>query len=259
MAILVTNDDGIYSEGLAALAAGLAKLGEVVVVAPDREQSAVGHAITLSTPLRITKIKRGDSHFGYACNGTPADAVKLGIKVIMDEPPELIVSGVNKGANVGASMIYSGTVSAATEGTLLGIPSIAVSLDNRHGGRWDTAVNFTVALGRLVIERGLPGSILLNVNVPDLPEEKIAGVKVTSQGKTNFNDFFEERKDPRGQIYYWMSGTMVADDSQPDHDVTALANGYITVTPVNNDLTARSFLNKLNRWNLQGLWEPDAS
>ena len=162
MAILVTNDDGIYAPGLAALVRGLEKLDKAIVVAPDREQSAVGHAITLSSPLRMTEIQRGEEFLGYAVSGTPADAVKLGIKEIFDEPPSILVSGINAGANVGASLIYSGTVSAATEGTLLGVPSIAVSLDNRAGGEWGPAVDFAVFLSRIVIEKGLPKGVLLN-------------------------------------------------------------------------------------------------
>jgi len=255
MAILVTNDDGIHADGLAELSRGLSKLQDIVVVAPDREQSAVGHAITLSNPLRITPIRRGGKLFGYACNGTPADAVKLGIKVVMDEPPELIVSGVNNGANVGASLIYSGTVSAATEGTLLGIPSLAVSLDNRFGGDYSIAVGFTVKLAGMILRKGLPAGVLLNVNIPDLSADDIKGVKVTSQGQTAFNDFFEERKDPRGQVYYWMSGSMVANNPHPDHDVNALEAGFITITPVHYDLTARDSLDKLKKWNIPTLWD----
>ncbi|RKZ30617.1 5'/3'-nucleotidase SurE [bacterium] len=253
MAILVTNDDGIYAPGLAALANGLRDIGDVVVVAPDREQSAVGHSITLSGPLRITEIERGNKNIGYSCNGTPADAVKLAIKVIMPEPPELVVSGINMGANVGASLIYSGTVSAATEGTLLGIPSIAVSLDNRMGGDWDLAVRFTKKVARMVLEKGLPTGVLLNINIPDLPEKKIAGIKITQQGKTNFNDFFEKREDPRGQPYYWMCGTMESDANKPEHDITALKSGFITVTPVHYDLTAYEFLEELANWALSDL------
>ncbi len=248
MAILITNDDGIYSPGLAALVKGMRELGEIVVVAPDREQSSVGHAITLSNPLRMTKITRDGEFLGYACSGTPADAVKLAIKVVMPEMPQLLISGINVGANVGASLIYSGTVSAATEGTLLGVPSIAVSLDSRVGENYETAVIFTKQLAQLVLEKGLPNGILLNVNVPDRPANEIAGVRVVTQGKTNFNDFFDKREDPRGQQYFWMCGTMVAGDNSLEHDVAALEAGFITVTPVHYDLTAYDFLDELNSW-----------
>lgn len=259
MAILVTNDDGIYSRGLSELADGLAQRYDVVIVAPDREQSAVGHAITLSNPLRLTEVASPNGISMYSTNGTPADAVKLGIKVVMDEPPEMVISGVNNGANVGASLIYSGTVSAATEATLLDIPAIAISFDNRMGGNYSTAVKFAVDLTQKVIEHGLPDGVLLNVNIPDLPPEEIKGVKIAIQGKTNFNDFFEKRRDPRGQIYYWMSGTMVAEESAPEHDVSALHAGYITVTPVHYDLTARKFLKELQKWGIESSWEEDAS
>ncbi len=255
MKILLTNDDGIHSQGLQNLAHSLAEEYSVVVVAPDREQSAVGHAITLSNPLRITEISNSYGIPTFSCNGTPADAVKLGLKVIMDEPPALLISGINNGANVGASLIYSGTVSAATEGILLGIPSIAVSLDNRLGGDYSAAIKFTSFIARKIIQNSLPDGILLNINVPDLPIEEIKGAKIAVQGRTNFNDFFEKRRDPRGQIYYWMAGSMVADDSHPDHDVSALSDGYITITPVNYDLTARKFLPKLKNWGFEKQWE----
>jgi 5'-nucleotidase len=259
MTILITNDDGIHSKGILELAKDLSKLFDVLVMAPDREQSAVGHAITLSNPLRITKVENSIEIPLFSCNGTPADAVKLAIKVLMDEPPELLISGINHGANVGASLIYSGTVSAATEGTLLGIPSISVSIDNRLGGDYSTAIKFTELIAKKVLANGLPEGVLLNINIPDIPPDEIKGVKVASQGNTNFNDFFEKRKDPRGQEYYWMTGAMVADDSHADHDVTALSNGYITITPVHYDLTARKFLPILNNWGLDNLWKADVS
>jgi len=257
MTIILTNDDGIHSLGLQSLAHNLAEEYDVVVVAPDREQSAVGHAITLSNPLRITEISNSNGIPTYSCNGTPADAVKLGLKVILNDPPDLLISGINNGANVGASLIYSGTVSAATEGILLGIPSIAVSLDNRLGGDYSAAIKFTSFIARKIIQNGLPKGILLNINVPDLPLDKIKGAKIAVQGRTNFNDFFEKRRDPRGQTYYWMAGSMVVDDSHPDHDVSALNDGYITITPVNYDLTARKFLPKLKNWGLEKNWEDD--
>ncbi|HHS49655.1 MAG TPA: 5'/3'-nucleotidase SurE [candidate division Zixibacteria bacterium] len=257
MAILVTNDDGIYAPGLEALAAAMSEIDEVFVIAPDREQSAVGHAITLSSPLRITHIERECGFTGYATSGTPADAVKLGIKSLMQDLPDLVISGINLGANVGASLIYSGTVSAATEGCLLGVPSIAISLDSRTDGHWETAAEFAKIIARDVLAKGLPEGILLNVNVPDLPRSDVKGVMITSQGKTNFNDFFEERMDPRGQRYYWMCGTLVADDERRDHDVRALADGYISVTPVHYNLTAHKFLGDLSNWELDKNWRGD--
>ncbi|MCK5832530.1 5'/3'-nucleotidase SurE [bacterium] len=258
MSILITNDDGIYASGLDFLVKAMKRIDDVIVVAPDREQSAVGHAITLSNPLRVTKINRNSEFFGYATSGTPADAVKLGIRSIMNETPQLVISGINLGANVGASLIYSGTVSAATEGVLLGVPSIAVSLDGRIGSNWETAARFSEIIARKVLQNGLPGGILLNINVPDLPVKSIAGIRVTSQGKTNFNDFFEERMDPRGQRYYWMCGTMVAEDDRSDHDVQALADDFISVTPVHYDLTAYNFLGELSSWNIEKNWPLNA-
>ncbi len=257
MAILITNDDGIYATGLSFLVEAMKRIDEVVVVAPDREQSAVGHAITLSSPLRVTRIDRNGGFFGFATSGTPADAVKLAIRSIMPEPPRLVISGINLGANVGGSLIYSGTVSAATEGSMLSVPSIAVSLDSRIDGHFQTAADFARLIAEKVLEKGLPEGILLNVNVPNLPRDQIQGVMVTTQGKTNFNDFFEERTDPRGQRYYWMCGTMVADDGRRDHDVRALAEGYISVTPVHYNLTAKGFLGSLSEWRLDENWKAD--
>lgn len=250
MAILLTNDDGIYAEGLMRLTSAMRELDDVVVVAPDREQSAVGHAITLSGPLRLTRIMQGEKFLGYATNGTPADAVKLAVKVVLPEPPKLVISGINLGANVGASLIYSGTVSAATEGTLLGIPSIAISIDSRETNNFDPASLLAKTLAKKIMEKGLPEGVLLNVNVPDLPIEEIKGIKIVAQGRTNFDDFFEVREDPRGQKYFWMCGTMVADDSDPEHDVNALKNGYITIAPIHYDLTARDFLSELKSWDI---------
>jgi len=258
MTILVTNDDGIYAPGLDALAKAMKTIDNTTVVAPDREQSAVGHAITLSNPLRITEVYRDREFLGYACSGTPADAVKLGVKEILDEKPDVLISGINVGANVGASLIYSGTVSAATEGTLLGIPSIAISLDSRSNDDWSVATDFAIKIVNMVLKNGLPEGVLLNVNIPKLPPENIQGIKIVAQGKTNFNDFFEEREDPRGHKYFWMCGTMVAEDDNPEHDVTALAQGYITVTPVHYNLTAYDTLKEIRKWGIENELGVDA-
>lgn len=247
--ILLINDDGIYAPGLSAVAKILRSSQEVIIVAPDREQSAVGHAITLSDPLRIHEIWQNGNFWGYAVSGTPADCVKLAVKTILKRPPDLLISGINQGANVGASLIYSGTVSAATEGTMLRIPSIAVSLDTRSdNANFEPAARITKKIAEMVIEHGLPGGVFLNVNVPALSEERIKGVKISRQATTYFDDFFERRIDPQGKAYYWMSGAMVEVDRSEDSDVIALRKGYVSITPVKYDLTAKEHLDLISSW-----------
>ncbi len=249
MSILVVNDDGIYAPGLLALAERLREKYEVVIVSPDREQSAVGHAITLADPLRIYDVSQNGDFFGYAVSGTPADCVKLAVRVIMKKPPDLLISGINQGANVGASLIYSGTVSAATEATMLLIPSIAVSLDtHRSDADFAPAAMFAQKIAENVMQKGLPGGVFLNINIPALSADLIKGIKVTRQATTYFDDFFERRIDPQGRTYYWMSGTMVEVDRGEDSDLMALRQGFVSLTPVRYDLTARSFISQLKTW-----------
>ena len=248
MAILLVNDDGIYSPGLLALYRKFRDEYDVVIVAPDREQSSVGHAITLSDPVRIHEVVQDGKFFGYAVSGTPADCVKLAVRVILKRPPNLIISGINQGANVGASLIYSGTVSAATEGTMLSIPSIAVSLDTRRpDADFSVAAEFTLEIAKKVLKFGLPAGVSLNINIPALPREKIKGIRITRQAITYFDDFFERRIDPQGRTYYWMSGTMVEIDRGEDSDLMALKEGYISITPIKYNLTAMEYFDSLRK------------
>ena len=248
MAILLVNDDGIYSPGLLALYRKFRDEYDVVIVAPDREQSSVGHAITLSDPVRIHEVVQDGKFFGYAVSGTPADCVKLAVRVILKRPPNLIISGINQGANVGASLIYSGTVSAATEGTMLSIPSIAVSLDTRRpDADFSVAAEFTLEMAKKVLKFGLPAGVSLNINIPALPREKIKGIRITRQAITYFDDFFERRIDPQGRTYYWMSGTMVEIDRGEDSDLMALKEGYISITPIKYNLTAVEYFDSLKK------------
>ncbi|HHH81106.1 MAG TPA: 5'/3'-nucleotidase SurE [candidate division Zixibacteria bacterium] len=248
MAILLVNDDGIYSPGLLALYRKFRDEYDVVIVAPDREQSSVGHAITLSDPVRIHEVVQDGKFFGYAVSGTPADCVKLAVRVILKRPPNLIISGINQGANVGASLIYSGTVSAATEGTMLSIPSIAVSLDTRRpDADFSVAAEFTLEIAKKVLKFGLPAGVSLNINIPALPREKIKGIRITRQAITYFDDFFERRIDPQGRTYYWMSDTMVEIDRGEDSDLMALKEGYISITPIKYNLTAVEYFDSLRK------------
>ncbi|MDD2804134.1 MAG: 5'/3'-nucleotidase SurE [Elusimicrobiales bacterium] len=251
MEILITNDDGIYAEGISALAAALKKAGNVTVVAPDTQRSAVGHAITISDPLRVVKARRNGEFFGYASSGTPADCVKLGIKALMKKRPDLVVSGINLGGNQAYNVLYSGTVSGATEGALLGIPSIAVSLDTFVNPDYCPAAQFALKLALQCKTRRLPAGTLLNVNVPNLPAKKLKGVRVTNQSRTCFNDWFEKRKDPHGGDYYWMTGDYKPKDADQASDLNALRAGYVSVTPIQFDLTNYKFISELENWGLK--------
>jgi len=251
MKILLTNDDGINAEGLYELYCHIKDIADVHIVAPDIERSAVGHAITISDPLRVTKVKRNNAFFGYAVSGTPADCVKIAVRSILDEKPDLVISGINKGPNTGISVLYSGTVSAATEGTLLGIPSIAVSLTTYTDPDFKFAAGFIKKLAPKIIEKGLPAGTLLNINVPAVPQEEIKGVAITKQSNSRFIEEFHKRIDPRGNTYYWLGGEMelLGDNSGSDHE--AIKQNKISVTPLYFDLTDHKFLEQLRQWELE--------
>ena len=248
--ILVTNDDGIYTDGIYWLWEAVKDFGNALVVAPDTEKSAVGHAITITDPLRTKYVNRRGGFSGYAVNGTPADCVKIAVRSILKFPPDLVVSGINYGANVGTNVIYSGTVSAATEGTIFGIPSIAVSIDSHHPKDFKSAMDTTQNTLKKVLKFGLPEGTLLNINVPDIPDEKIKGTRITTQGNSYFKDRFEKREDPRGNIYYWMTGESIDPDSSGNTDNRALKDGYISVTPIHYRLTNESFMSDLESWEI---------
>jgi 5'-nucleotidase len=251
MRVLLTNDDGIFAKGIEALYQTLQTEHEVTVVAPETEQSAVGHAITMMDPLRVKSINRNGSFFGYALNGTPADCVKLAVTELLRPPPEVVVSGINMGSNVGVNVIYSGTVSAATEGTVLGIPSLAVSMDSFKATDFGAAANFALSLLRLIQQHGLPPGVLLNVNVPDVGADHIRGVRVTRQGEAKFLDHYDRRVDPRNHVYYWLCGSTPNPDTESDTDAYAVAANYISVTPIHYDLTHYPMLEALKKWPLE--------
>ncbi len=234
--ILVTNDDGISSPGIKILAKKLGALGEVYVIAPETEQSAVAHALTLHKPLKFEKTGKRSFHL----NGTPTDCVIVGMDRILESRPDLIVSGINRGANLGDDITYSGTVAAAIEGTLLGVPSIAISLarDDHNGmvsARFQKAADYALHLSGKVLERGLPADTLLNVNVPDM--KNIKGVKFTKQGKRVYENAVTGITDPRGREFYWIGGGTPQWEPGADTDFEAVRNGYISITPVHLDLT----------------------
>jgi 5'-nucleotidase len=243
--ILVCNDDGIRSEGILALADALRDLGTVYVVAPDRERSAAGHSLTLTHPLRVEKV----GIRMYAVDGTPTDCVNLAVNgILRDRRIALVASGINKGANMGDDITYSGTVSAAMEGTLLGIPSIAVSLASRNRFRFEAAARFTVQAARKVLRYGIPRDILLNVNLPNLPAEEIRGVRVTCQGKRVYGDAVVQKRDPRGRKYFWIGGDSLRREEIPGSDLEAVEQNYISVTPIHLDMTHYASMRALRRW-----------
>ena len=238
MMILVSNDDGIQSEGILALEEKLQRLGEVYTVAPDRVQSSMSHAITLHRPLRVKEV--GPRRF--AVNGTPTDCVKLALTGLLPSKPALVVSGINIGPNLGDDIIYSGTVSASVEGTLLEVPAIAVSLVTLQNSSFEVAAEFAGTLAARVLEKGLPSGTLLNVNVPPLPAQEVKGWRLTRQGKRRYIEQVVERIDPRGEKYYWIGGDDLGFDKEDGTDCMAIHEGYISVTPLQVDMTNyRSF------------------
>ncbi len=246
MRFLLTNDDGIYAKGLSALHQELSQVAECLIVAPEIEQSAVGHAITMSRPLMVRPARKNGQFLGYAVAGTPADCVKIGIRELSDQKVDLVVSGINRGANVGINVIYSGTVSAATEGAILGIPSMAVSLDTRRDADFSFAAKFARRMALFMLNHYPSRHIPLNINVPALPEQEIRGVAVTRQGTARFTESFERRVDPRENVYYWLAGeTKLSDADDEGTDALALSRGLISVTPVYYDLTRYNVLEEL--------------
>lgn len=243
---LLTNDDGIYAKGLITLHRELSQDADCLVVAPEVEQSAVGHAITLFRPIMVRTARKNGSEIGYAVKGTPADCVKLGIRELSDRPVDLVVSGINLGANVGVNVIYSGTVSAATEGIIMGVPAMAISLDSRKDGDFEFAARFARRLAHLLVDKKLFAGMAVNVNVPALPEKEIKGVVITKQGKTRFMENFEKRVDPRDNTYYWLAGdTRISDHEEEDSDACALSRGMITITPIYHDLTCHEVIHEM--------------
>ncbi len=237
--ILVTNDDGITSPGIRALVEAMQELGEVVVVAPDSPQSGMGHAITIYSPLRLDKVVFQGETLGYQCSGTPVDCVKLAVNKILHRKPDLCVSGINHGSNSSINVIYSGTISAAMEGAIEGIPSIGFSLLNyKLDADMTTAKHVARVIASNVLRHGLPVNTLLNVNIPDLPLGELKGIKICRQALAKWQEEFDERTDPHGRQYYWLTGKFINPDKGEDTDEWALKNGYVSVVPVQFDLTA---------------------
>jgi 5'-nucleotidase len=239
--ILVTNDDGVYSPGIQMLAKRLRELDEVVIVAPDRERSAAGHSMTLHRPLLIEEIRES----AYSVNGTPTDCVNIAVKGLLKESPRLVVSGINKGPNLGDDVTYSGTVAGAIEGILLGIPSFAVSLAARENFRFAEAAEVAFRTAVQVLDHGMPAGTLLNVNVPNLPLSEIQGTRITRLGKRIYHQMTVERVDPRGKKYYWIGGGEPDWEREEGTDLDAVDRGMISVTPLHLDFTDYASFDRL--------------
>ncbi|HOO78353.1 MAG TPA: 5'/3'-nucleotidase SurE [bacterium] len=251
--IMITNDDGINAPGLRVLAEEAAKIGDIVVIAPESERSAVGHGITLNRPLRAARVHRGERLFGYAVDGTPADCVKLAVKSLLARRPDLVVSGINPGPNAGINVIYSGTVSAAVEAAIMGLPALAVSLDSFTAAEFETAARVARCLAETILQKGLPAGVLLNCNVPALPLEQIKGIRITRQGTAGYREVIEKRVDPRGRDYFWLGGDLEFSKEGDGTDSRALARGWVSVTPLRYDLTDDDALKVLEGWGIANL------
>jgi 5'-nucleotidase len=251
--ILISNDDGIDAPGIYELVQQAKRIGDVIVVAPLGQQSAVGHAITMNQPLRVKEFQKDGKFFGYAVEGTPADCVKLALRSLLDYTPDLILSGINHGSNTAVNIMYSGTVSAATEGTIMGIPSVALSLTTYGEPDFRFAAKFSAKLAKLVMQKGLPRGVLLNVNIPAVPEREIKGVRVTRQGKTQWNDTFEVRRDPINRQFYWLTGSLDVVDTSDDTDHVSVEKNYISITPIQYDLTDYPMIKKMKAWGVEKL------
>jgi 5'-nucleotidase len=250
MRILITNDDGIHAAGLLGLYSSLRQLGKVTAIAPERPRSACGHAITLHKPLRLRPVQMPDGETGYATNGTPADCVALGVSDHVGGLPDLVVSGINLGPNLGVDMTYSGTVAAAMEAAICGIPSFAISVASYEKADFGPAADFARYLAKEIAEHGLRRATFLNVNVPAVSPAEIEGVSVTRQGRVRYSNRIEKRTDPRGGVYYWLTGERVDQSRQPGGDADAIANKRVSVTPVRLDVTDEAMLEGLSDWGL---------
>ncbi len=250
MKILLCNDDGIHAAGIKVLHNTLKDLGELHVVAPDTERSATGHAITIFDPIRTMPVEKDGLPFGTAVDGTPADCIKLAVRFLhKDTPPDLVVSGINFGSNTGISVLYSGTVSAASEATVLGIPAIAFSLCTYENPHWETAAHVVTKVVKKYMENPLPSGTLLNVNIPNIPLNQLKGMKAACMGRSRFIERFSEHRDPRGNRYYWLDGDLDHLDDHEQTDVRVVAAGYASLTPIHIDLTAYHAMEHVQNWN----------
>ncbi len=247
--ILITNDDSISAKGIASLVKAMSSLGEILVVAPDKPQSGMGHAITIHSPLRLMKSNQFENIQSYTCSGTPVDCVKLAIYEILKRRPDLLVSGINHGSNASTNVLYSGTMSAAIEGAIEGIPSIGFSLlDHDADADFDASSEYAQIIAKAVLTNKLQSGVCLNVNIPRGKKSDLKGMKICRQGRAFWEDSFDKRKDPSGGDYYWLTGKFEATDKGEDTDMWALEHKYVSVVPTQFDMTAHHLISQLNEW-----------
>jgi 5'-nucleotidase len=247
--ILICNDDGVHAPGIQYLIGIMEELGDIIVVAPDSPQSGMGHAITIDATIRINHILHSETKEIYSCSGTPVDCIKLAMNKLAKRTPDLVVSGINHGSNSSINVIYSGTMSAAMEGCIEGVPSIGFSLCNHsYDADFTASRKYIEKITRLVLEKGLPNATCLNVNIPAIPDNKIKGVKICRQAKAFWEEELDERLDPRGGKYFWLTGIFKNQDEGSDTDEWALYNDYISIVPIKVDFTAHEALDNLKTW-----------
>ncbi|NPV71393.1 MAG: 5'/3'-nucleotidase SurE [Firmicutes bacterium] len=253
MVILLTNDDGVHADGLQALRAQMEKMPgiEVFVVAPDKERSASGHGITIHQPLRVEEVSIDGSRARiWAVSGTPADCTKIGIRALLPGPPSLVISGINRGPNLGTDVFYSGTVAAALEAAVLGVPAIAMSLNGYENLDYSYASRVAACLAGIILKRGMTPNSLLNVNIPALEPEHIAGMEVTRLGVRRYNDEFERKVDAKGDVYYWLAGGVMDVENAEGTDVGAIQQNKVSITPIHLDLTAHWAMDEICAWEI---------
>ena len=249
--ILITNDDGYSSKGIKALINAVKNLGKILIVAPDSPQSGMGHAISVNKPIRCYKTNFFDSVEAYCCTGTPVDCIKMGLYLLKDKKPDLILSGINHGSNVSTNILYSGTMSAAVEGALSGIPSVGYSLtDYSDDADFQYSEKIVQIISKKVIKEGLKKGTCLNVNIPNIKENQIKGIKVCRQGRAFWDDTFDHRKDPLGKDYYWLTGSFSSKEQAIDTDINYLENNYVTIVPTQFDMTCHDSVDELKNWKL---------
>ena len=249
--ILITNDDGFSSKGIKALINAVKNLGKILIVAPDSPQSGMGHAISVNKPIRCYKTNFFDSVEAYCCTGTPVDCIKMGLYLLKDKKPDLILSGINHGSNVSTNILYSGTMSAAVEGALSGIPSVGYSLtDYSDDADFQYSEKIVQIISKKIIKEGLKKGTCLNVNIPNIKENQIKGIKVCRQGRAFWDDTFDHRKDPLGKDYYWLTGSFSSKEQALDTDINYLENNYVTIVPTQFDMTCHDSVDELKKWKL---------
>ncbi len=249
--IFITNDDGISAKGIRALVEAAEEFGDIVIIAPDKPQSGMGHAITISNPLRLEPSILFEKHQAFSCSGTPVDCVKLGVYEVMHRKPDLLLSGINHGENTSSNVLYSGTMSAAVEGAMENIPSIGFSLkDFDADADFSATKEIAKKIIKVVLEKGLPDHLCLNVNIPKGTIDEIKGIRVCKQAHAFWEDRFDKRKDQFGRPYYWLTGNFECQSNDDDTDLYAMGNGYVSVVPTHFDLTAYSALDELKTWKL---------